>query len=175
MRPVFIVSPPRSGTSLLFETLARSPDLLSIGGESHQVIESVPGLHPAARIKANPSTGESEVVCELPGFTRGLAFAGPVVFVGLSQVREHVFADLPLGDRLPERLCGVWAIDVATGTTLGYVRFDGAVQKIFDVQLLRGTTYPELVEPEADLVSMAIQLPPEALADPVTSSPAPAS
>ena len=125
-------------------------------------------------VRADPSTGEVEVVCELPGFTRGLAFAGPVVFVGLSQVREHVFADLPLGERLPERLCGVWAIEVATGATLGYIRFDGAVQEIFDVQLLRGTTYPELVEPEADLVSMAIQLPPEAMADLVTTSPAPA-
>src|SRR5207253_6106293 len=48
-RPVFIVSPPRSGTSLLFEVLASSPDLHTIGGESHQVIESVPGLHPSQR------------------------------------------------------------------------------------------------------------------------------
>ena len=34
-RPIFIVSSPRSGTSLLFETLAQSPGLLTIGGESH--------------------------------------------------------------------------------------------------------------------------------------------
>lgn len=38
-RPVFIVSPPRSGSSLLFETLARSPDACTIGGESHGIIE----------------------------------------------------------------------------------------------------------------------------------------
>ncbi len=62
-----------------------------------------------------PTTGEVEVVAELPGFTRGLAFAGRYAFVGLSQVREHVFAGLPLGDRLPERQCGVWAIDTTTG------------------------------------------------------------
>jgi uncharacterized protein (TIGR03032 family) len=124
-------------------------------------------------VRADPAIGEVEVVCELPGFTRGLAFAGRVAFVGLSQVREHVFADLPLGDRLPERLCGVWAIDTVTGATLGYIRFDGAVQEIFDVQLLRGATYPELVEPEADLVSMAIQLPPEAMAELVVSSAPP--
>ena len=27
VRPIFIVNPPRSGTSLLFETLARAPEL----------------------------------------------------------------------------------------------------------------------------------------------------
>lgn len=38
-RPVFIVSPPRSGSSLLFETLAQSPDVFTIGGESHRMLE----------------------------------------------------------------------------------------------------------------------------------------
>jgi len=48
-RPVIIVSPPRSGSTLLFETLSMSPDLWSIGGESHRVIEGIPALHPATR------------------------------------------------------------------------------------------------------------------------------
>ncbi len=43
---VFIVNPPRSGSSLLFETLAAAPELHTIGGESHEVIEAVPALHP---------------------------------------------------------------------------------------------------------------------------------
>lgn len=38
-RPVFIVSPPRSGSSLLFETLAQSRNVCTIGGESHGIIE----------------------------------------------------------------------------------------------------------------------------------------
>lgn len=38
-RPVFIVSPPRSGSSLFFETLAQSPGACTIGGESHGIIE----------------------------------------------------------------------------------------------------------------------------------------
>ena len=48
-RPVFIVSPPRSGSTLLFETLARAPGLHTVGGESHWLIEDVPGLSPADR------------------------------------------------------------------------------------------------------------------------------
>jgi hypothetical protein len=47
-RPVFIISPPRSGSTLLFETLARAPRLFTIGHESHALIEGLPELHPAA-------------------------------------------------------------------------------------------------------------------------------
>ncbi len=48
-RPVFIVSSPRSGSSLLFLTLADAPGAFTIGGESHALIEGVPGLHPVQR------------------------------------------------------------------------------------------------------------------------------
>lgn len=48
-RPVFIVSTPRSGSTLLFETLARAQDLYTIGGESHQLIETIPQLAIGAR------------------------------------------------------------------------------------------------------------------------------
>jgi hypothetical protein len=48
-RPVFIVSPPRSGSTLLFETLSNAPGLATIGGESHGLMESIPQIGPAAR------------------------------------------------------------------------------------------------------------------------------
>ncbi len=47
--PVFIVNPPRSGSTLLFETLARAPGLMTTGDESHRLIESLGQLSPAAR------------------------------------------------------------------------------------------------------------------------------
>jgi hypothetical protein len=47
-RPVFIVSSPRSGSSLLFETLSGAKDVFTIGGESHGLIEAIPELTPAA-------------------------------------------------------------------------------------------------------------------------------
>lgn len=48
-RPVFIVAAPRSGSTMLFELLARSPDVWTVGGESHQFFENVPALNPANR------------------------------------------------------------------------------------------------------------------------------
>ena len=61
-RPVFIVSPPRSGSSLLFETLAHAPGLHTIGGESHGVIEGIAALntrqrdHESNRLLADDAT-----------------------------------------------------------------------------------------------------------------------
>jgi hypothetical protein len=48
-RPVIVVCPPRSGSSLLFETLARAPGVFTVGGESHALIEGIETLRPGAR------------------------------------------------------------------------------------------------------------------------------
>ncbi|HTT97043.1 MAG TPA: sulfotransferase [Rhizomicrobium sp.] len=57
-RPVFIVSAPRSGSSLLFESLAASEDLWTIGGEGHGQIETIASLMPRNRdFDSNRLTG----------------------------------------------------------------------------------------------------------------------
>ncbi|MGI2056097.1 sulfotransferase [Shewanella baltica] len=43
-RPVFIVSAPRAGSTLLYEVLSHSANFWTIGGESHTVIEGIPEL-----------------------------------------------------------------------------------------------------------------------------------
>jgi hypothetical protein len=48
-RPVLVIAAPRSGSTLLFETLAENRDFWTVGDESHQLIEGIPGLHPAQR------------------------------------------------------------------------------------------------------------------------------
>ncbi len=64
-RPVFIVAAPRSGSTLLFETLANNRALWTVGGESHELIEGIAGLDPAAnqfhsnRLTAADATPES--------------------------------------------------------------------------------------------------------------------
>jgi len=68
-RPVFIVSPPRSGSSLLFETLAKAPGVHTIGSESHAIFEGMPQLNIAAhgyasnRLDAVAAT--ADVIAEL--------------------------------------------------------------------------------------------------------------
>ncbi|MEI8242991.1 MAG: TIGR03032 family protein [bacterium] len=113
----------------------------------------------------DPASGQVQTVAELPGFTRGLAFSGPFAFVGLSQVRESVFGGIPLAQRLKERQCGVWVVDTRTGQTVGFLRFEGHVQEIFDILLLPNIQFPELVEPDADITSLSFCLAEDALRD----------
>lgn len=48
-RPIIILSAPRSGSTLLFETLSRAPGVYTIGNESHRVIEGLPELNAELR------------------------------------------------------------------------------------------------------------------------------
>jgi uncharacterized protein (TIGR03032 family) len=105
-------------------------------------------------------SGEVETVAELPGFTRGLTFAGPIAFIGLSEVREATtFGGLPLTGRLEERQCGVWAVNIETGKTVGFLRFEDLVQEIFDVAILPGLRFPEIAEHGSDAVNLSYVLP----------------
>ncbi|HVR40344.1 MAG TPA: TIGR03032 family protein [Thermoanaerobaculia bacterium] len=106
----------------------------------------------------DPANGTKTIVAEVPGFARGLAFAGPYAFIGLSQVRESVFEGIPIAKRT-ERMCGVWLVDTRDGKIAGFLRFEGIVQEIFDVQLLSGIRYPEVLEPLDDYVGAAFTLP----------------
>ena len=94
----------------------------------------------------DPATGEVTLVATLPGFTRGLSFIGQYAFVGLSKVRESVFKSLPITERQDERHCGVWVVDIRTGKIVGFLRFDGNVQEIFDVAVLPGISWPEFIK-----------------------------
>jgi uncharacterized protein (TIGR03032 family) len=99
------------------------------------------------------ATGRLTHIALLPGFTRGLDFFGPYAFVGLSQVRETaVFSGIPITDRLPveERMCGMWVVDVRTGQTVAFLRFESGVQEVFAVQVLPNIRYPEILTEEAD-------------------------
>jgi len=56
-RPVIILSAPRSGSTLLYETLSETKDIWTIGGESHQIIEGVAALNlNSGRVDSNRLT-----------------------------------------------------------------------------------------------------------------------
>ena len=113
------------------------------------------------------ATGNYESIAQFPGFTRGLSFYGPLAFVGLSQVRESaVFSGIPLVERLKEaedRTCGVWVLNIETGETLGFCRFEEGVQEIFAVEAMAGMRFPDLVNHDPKIVGSAYVLSDEAL------------
>jgi uncharacterized protein (TIGR03032 family) len=126
------------------------------------VLESGNGSLATVDIK----TGELETIALLPGFTRGIDFAGDYAFIGLSQVRESaIFSGIPIAERLEERVCGIWVVDIKTGMNAGFIKFEGAVEEIFSVSLLGGMRFPEILEANNKLVSQSYVLPTEALKD----------
>jgi len=114
------------------------------------------------------STGRLETIALLPGFTRGLDFYGPFAFIGLSQVRESaLFSGIPITNRLKveERSCGVWVVDLRTGQTVAFLRFEVGVQEVFAVQVLPGKRFPDVLTDDHPAVANSFLLPDEALAD----------
>ena len=124
------------------------------------VLESGKGTLAAVDIES----GALETVAELPGFTRGLTFAGPIAFVGLSKVREgRTFGGLPITARSQERQCAVCAIDIHSGSVLGFLSFEDGVEEIYDVEMLQGLRFPEIAEPDSHAARLAYVVPDDAL------------
>ena len=116
------------------------------------------------------STGSYQSIAELPGFTRGLDFHGPLAFVGLSQVRETaVFSGIPITERDTPRTCGVWVLDIRNGQTVAFLRFEEAVQEIFAVAVVPGVQFPELINDDHRLLADSFVLPEQSMDDVIPS------
>jgi uncharacterized protein (TIGR03032 family) len=97
-------------------------------------------------ISIDPASGRPETVAELPGFTRGLAICGPYAFIGLSKIRPTSAMDgVPLAERRNDLKCGVAVVDLRNGQVIALLEFQSAVEEIFDVQLLPGLRFPEVI------------------------------
>lgn len=99
----------------------------------------------------SPKKGKFKPVAFCPGFVRGLSFHGKFAFVGLSRPRYKRFEGLALDQRLKdtdsEPWCGVQVIDTETGVCVDWLRIDGEIGELFDVQLIEGFRCPMTVSP----------------------------
>lgn len=95
--------------------------------------------------------GQFEPVAFCPGFVRGLSFFDDYAFVGLSKPRYKRFEGLALDDRLAstdsEPWCGVQVIDITSGACVDWLRLDGPVAELYDVEILPGIACPMAVSP----------------------------
>ncbi len=120
----------------------------------------------------NSGTGELGTIedgrfvplCALPGFTRGLAFAGNTAIVGLSKLRSPQFTGLPLEERLnaegiPGGCCGLRVIDLSTGEILHSLDLPDPIDELFDVALLPGVRQPRALGLQAEDIDCLVKLP----------------
>lgn len=78
----------------------------------------------------------------LPGFTRGLAFAGDYAFVGLSRVIAQYEAYAP-GITPEKSECAIYAVDLRNGAVAGGLVWEHGYQ-VFDIQVIKGMTRPRM-------------------------------
>jgi uncharacterized protein (TIGR03032 family) len=99
-------------------------------------------------VTVDPGSGRVEPVVELPGYPRGLAFAGPYAFVGLSRTRPgRGFDGMPLSERSDELTCGVAVLELATGRVVSLLEFTTGIHEIFDIQILPAIRCPAICGP----------------------------
>lgn len=86
-------------------------------------------------------TGKFEPIAFCPGYLRGLTFFGNFALVGLSKARgDRTFSGLALDEQLTrnqlQASCGVLAIDLQSGEIAHWLKLEGVVTELYDVQLL---------------------------------------
>jgi uncharacterized protein (TIGR03032 family) len=87
-------------------------------------------------------TGTFQAIAFCPGYVRGLAFWQNWAIVGLSKPRggDKTFSGLELDDLLVQKdaepRCGMMVIDINTGAIVHWLRFEGVVTELYDVQII---------------------------------------
>lgn len=98
-------------------------------------------------------TKKFKPVAFCPGFIRGLSFVDGYAVVTLSKPRYKRFEGLELASTLEEkdadRWCGVQIISLGDGSVAHWIRFDGAIQELFDVCVLPGVKDALTVAPHS--------------------------
>ena len=107
------------------------------------------------------ATGQWQTVAEVPGFARGLAMYGPYAFIGLSKIRSTSAMDgVPLSQRREQLKCGIAVVDLRSGRVIAFLEFQTAVEEIFDVQVLAGNRFPEVLGFQKETIQNTFVVPP---------------
>jgi uncharacterized protein (TIGR03032 family) len=113
-------------------------------------------------VSVDPNNGRRQRVAELPGFARGLALSGQYAFIGLSKIRPTSAMDgVPLAQRREQLRCGVAVVDLRSGQVIAFLEFQTAVEEIFDVQLLPGLRFPEVIGFQQETIQHTFVVPRE--------------
>jgi uncharacterized protein (TIGR03032 family) len=113
--------------------------------------EHVYFLHSGAgRLDAmKASNGEIRAVADVPGVARGLALHDGYAFIGLSKPRPSL-EGVPVVARRETLRCGLWVLDLHSGSVVAHLEFRSGVEEIFDVQILPGINCPYISGPDAE-------------------------
>ena len=109
----------------------------------------------------DPASGAFTAVAFCPGYARGLAFAGRYAVIGLSRPRRNqTFEGLELDERLTRAdavaRCGLVIVDVESGRTVEWLRFEHTIEELYDVAILPGVTQAEAIGFRGEEIEQAV-------------------
>jgi len=109
----------------------------------------------------DPVDGTFTPVCFCPGYARGLAFIGRYAVIGLSRPRHSgTFTGLALDGRLSEKdavaRCGVLIVDIDSGNTVEWLRFEHTIDELYDVAVLPRVRAAEAIGFKSDDIKREI-------------------
>ncbi len=111
-------------------------------------------------LRIDRTSGAKRTIVRLPGFARGLAELNGYLFIGLSLVRgSRPFDGLPIGASSDELICGVVALELASGKIVGTLRYTGGCTEIHDLQVVPNVRCLGISGYESDTHVCAIDLP----------------
>lgn len=88
-------------------------------------------------IRINRENGQVEEICRFDGMPRGFACIDGIAFVGLSLRRESLVGwKFPDFDHKNKLMVGIVAVDLSSGSIIGFLEFLSGFDEVFDVQLL---------------------------------------
>ena len=96
-------------------------------------------------VQVDLATGKYEVVHQLKGFVRGLAYYGDYAFIGLNRLRKNssTFAHLPVTEM--SDYAGIAIVHLPSGAFVGEIRYLSSVDEIYDVQVLPDSVRPGIL------------------------------
>lgn len=103
--------------------------------------------------QVNPLDGARKQVVKLPGFVRGLAFYGDLMWVGLSRLRDSETGwDMPLRDEFAETVSGIWLVSLRNNQIIAHLQFEDEVHQLYDIGIVPGSLHPELLGLDSPLI-----------------------
>lgn len=114
-------------------------------------------------VTVDPADGKVTPVAFCPGYARGLAFVGRHAVIGLSRPRRNqTFEGLELDARLEAKAatarCGLIVVDIDTGRTSEWLRFEHTVDELYDVAVLPGIRQAEAIGFRGDEIGKRVRV-----------------
>ncbi|MCB1877153.1 MAG: TIGR03032 family protein [Chromatiales bacterium] len=113
--------------------------------------------------RLDTDSGALEQIAFLPGYVRGLAFVGNYAVVTSSKIRsENGLSGLALDRLLNERgadaRCGVFVVDLRSGSLMHWIGIEGVMSETFDIAVLPNTRCPKALGFKSDEIERSIRV-----------------